>query len=104
MEQIIVYLKNVFQEYIDMEQIIVYLTNVFQEYLIIILLLCFSLIAFFWKKLRCPKCKKFSLKEIPLEELKFYRSDFYVRKCSKCDFIFQRREKKSTGGDTDPPD
>ena len=89
-----------------MEQIIVYLTNVFQEYLIIILLLCFSLIAFFWKKLRCPKCKKFSLKEIPLEELKFYRSDSYVRKCSKCDFIFQRREKKSdvTGGDTDPPD
>ena len=87
-----------------MEQIIVYLKNVFQEYLIIILLLCFSLIAFFWKKLRCPKCKKFSLKKIPLEELKFYRSDFYVRKCSKCDFIFQRREKKSTGGDTDPPD
>ena len=53
-----------------MEQIIVYLTNVFQEYLIIILLLCFSLIAFL-KKLRCPKCKKFSLKKIPLEELHF---------------------------------
>tara|TARA_Y100000588_G_scaffold175745_1_gene189816 strand:+ start:269 stop:541 length:273 start_codon:yes stop_codon:yes gene_type:complete len=89
-----------------MEQIIVYLTNVFQEYLIIILLLCFSLIAFFWKKLRCPKCKKFSLKEIPLEELKFYRSDFYVRKCSKCDFIFQKEKKKSDVNEpTDhPPD
>ena len=87
-----------------MEQIIVYLTNVFQEYLIIILLLCFSLIAFFWKKLRCPKCKKFSLKEIPLEELKFYRSDFYVRKCSKCDFIFQK-EKSDVNEPTDhPPD
>ena len=87
-----------------MEQIIVYLTNVFQEYLLIILLLCFSLIAFFWKKLRCPKCKKFSLKKIPLEELKFYRSDFYVRKCSKCDFIFQKKKSDVTGGDTDPPD
>ena len=87
-----------------MEQIIVYLTNVFQEYLIIILLLCFSLIAFFWKKLRCPKCKKFSLKKIPLEELKFYRSDSYVRKCSKCDFIFQKKKSDVTGGDTDPPD
>ena len=89
-----------------MEQIIVYLTNVFQEYLIIILLLCFSLIAFFWKKLRCPKCKKFSLKKIPLEELKFYRSDFYVRKCSKCDFIFQKEKKKSDVNEpTDhPPD
>ena len=89
-----------------MEQIIVYLKNVFQEYLIIILLLCFSLIAFFWKKLRCPKCKKFSLKEIPLEELKFYRSDFYVRKCSKCDFIFQKEKKKSDVNEpTDhPPD
>ena len=88
-----------------MEQIIVYLTNVFQEYLIIILLLCFSLIAFL-KKLRCPKCKKFSLKEIPLEELKFYRSDFYVRKCSKCDFIFQKEKKKSDVNEpTDhPPD
>ena len=45
-----------------MEQIIVYLTNVFQEYLIIILLLCFSLIAFL-KKLRCPKCKKILIKK-----------------------------------------
>ena len=86
-----------------MEQIIVYLTNVFQEYLIIILLLCFSLIAFL-KKLRCPKCKKFSLKKIPLEELKFYRSDSHVRKCSKCDFIVQKKESDVTGGDTDPPD
>ena len=88
-----------------MEQIIVYLTNVFQEYLIIILLLCVSLIAFL-KKLRCPKCKKFSLKKIPLEELKFYRSDFYVRKCSKCDFIFQKEKKKSDVNEpTDhPPD
>ena len=103
MEQIIVYLKNVFQEYIDMEQIIVYLKNVFQEYLIIILLLCFSLIAFLIN-LRCPKCKKFSLKKIPLEELKFYRSDSYVRKCSKCDFIFQKKKSDVTGGDTDPPD
>ena len=85
-----------------MEQIIVYLTNVFQEYLIIILLLCFSLIDFF-KKLKCPKCKKFSLKKIPLEELKFYRSDSYVRKCSKCDFIFQKKKSDVTG-DTDPPD
>ena len=87
-----------------MEQIIVYLTNVFQEYLIIILLLCFSLIAFFWKKLRCPKCKKFSLKKIPLEELKFYRSDFYVRKCSKCDFIFQKKKSDVNGATDHPPD
>ena len=87
-----------------MEQIIVYLTNVFQEYLIIILLLCFSLIAFFWKKLRCPKCKKFSLNEIPLEELKFYRSDFYVRKCSKCDFIFQKKKSDVNGATDHPPD
>ena len=86
-----------------MEQIIVYLKNVFQEYLIIILLLCFSLIAFL-KKLRCPKCKKFSLKKIPLEELKFYRSDSYVRKCSKCDFIFQKKKSDVTSGDTYPPD
>ena len=86
-----------------MEQIIVYLTNVFQEYLIIILLLCFSLIAFL-KKLRCPKCKKFSLKKIPLEELKFYRSDFYVRKCSKCDFIFQKKKSDVNGATDHPPD
>ena len=86
-----------------MEQIIVYLTNVFQEYLILILVLCFSLIAFL-KKFRCPECKKFSLKKIPLEELKFYRSDSYVRKCSKCDFIFQKKKSDVTGGDTDPPD
>ena len=86
-----------------MEQIIVYLTNVFQEYLIIILLLCFSLIAFL-KKLRCPKCKKFSLKKIPLEELKFYRSDSYIRKCSKCDFIVQKKKSDVTGPTDHSPD
>ncbi len=46
---------------------------------------------------------KFSLKKIPLEELKFYRSDSYVRKCSKCDFIVQKKNS-DLHEPTDHPD